>query len=242
MDFMPNIPLCANASHNNVTDTAWRLVGENRASRLVIAVFHILFMLISLPWNLLVIVTIVKERLYRQPTTILLLNLALSDILMLLLIVPLNTVTGLTGEFLYGNSDHVRCSVCRSHHFFTGIFFDLTLASIVMLSLDQFMFIYKPLRYDKIITAKRATLIVIIVWTVSIAERLALIHIIHVFGEVLQLSTLPSGIRTYYYSLSKPLSVVILLVCNSYVVYIVQRNIRAIYRVQRSFTTDQISK
>ena len=34
----------------------------------------------------------------------------------------------------------------------------------------------------------------------------------------------------------------ILLVCNSYVVYIVQRNIRAIYRVQRSFTTDTEKK
>ena len=102
MDFSSDISLCANASRNNVTDTAWRLEGENRASGLVSAVLLILLLLIGLPWNLLVIVTIVKQGLYRQPTTILLLNLALSDILMLLLIVTLNTVTGLTGEFLYG--------------------------------------------------------------------------------------------------------------------------------------------
>ena len=244
MDFSSDISLCANPSRNNITDTAWRLEGENRASGLVSAVFLILLLLIGLPWNLLVIVTIVKERLYRQPTTILLLNLALSDILMLLLIVPLNTVTGLTGEFLYGNSDHVRCSVCRSHHFFTGIFFDLTLASIVMLSLDQFMFIYKPLRYDKIITAKRATLAVVIVWTVSIAERLALILIIFSsqFLTCIWGSPTTIYITIWYTYILKPLSVVTLLVCNSYVVYIIQRNIRAIYRLQRSFTTDQISK
>ena len=171
----------------------------------------------------------------------------LSDILMLLLIVPLNTVTGLTGEFLYGNSDHVRCDVCRSHHFFTGIFFDSTLVSIVMLSLDRFMFIYKPLRYDKFITAKRATLAVIFVWTVSIAERLVPILTLEKPTFSPQFLTCISGDSTAIYIiiwhiLCLSLYLVILLVCNSYVVYIVQRNIRAIYRVQRSFTTDTEKK
>ena len=242
MDF-----LCDNASHNIVTETEWRIEGEDRASGLVIAVFLILFMLIGLPWNLLMIVTIVKERLYRQPTTILLLNLALSDVLMLLLIIPLDIVTGLTGEFHYGNSDYVRCSVCRSHHFFTGIFFDSTLVSIVMLSLDRFMFIYKPLRYDNIITAKRATLAVVIVWTVSIAERLVPIVTLEKPTFSPQFLTCIWGDSTTIYIIiwhifCLSLNLVILLVCNSYVVYIVQRNIRAIYRVQRSFTTDTEKK
>ena len=247
MDFSSGISLCANASRNNVTDTAWRLEGENRASGLVSAVFLILLLLIGLPWNLLVIVTIVKERLYKQPTTILLLNLALSDILMLLLIIPLNTVTGFTGEFLYGNSDHVRCGVCQSHNFFSGIFFDSTLASIVMLSLDRFMFIYKPLRYNKIITATRITLAVIFLWTVSIAVRLVSILALEKPTFSPQLLTCvwrsPTGIYiSIWHVLCLSLYLVILLVCNSYVVYIVQRNIRAIYRVQRSFTTDTEKK
>ena len=103
MDSASNVSLCANASRSSITDSAWRLEGEYRVGGLVSASFLIFFITIGLPWNLMVVVTIVKQSLYREPTNILLLNLALSDIL-LLLIAILNVITGLTGEFLYGRA------------------------------------------------------------------------------------------------------------------------------------------
>ena len=242
MDSAFDISLCANASHSSITDSAWRLEGEYRVGGLVSAAFLILFITIGLPWNLMVVVTIVKQSLYREPTNILLLNLALSDILILLIAI-LNVITGLTGEFLYGSSDHVRCEFCRSHQFFSHVCFLSSLTSIVLLSFDRFMYIYKPLRYDKFITATRTTVAVVILWLLNVV--LVLVYVFTLESATFSPSSLMccweySGsifvpiFNTIYLSIF----LVLLIVCNSYVVYIVQRNIRAIYRVRRSFSTD----
>ena len=241
MDSASDISLCANASHSSITDSAWRLEGEYRVGGLVSAAFLIIFIIIGLPWNLMVVVTIVKQSLYREPTNILLLNLTLSDIL-LLLIAIFNVITGLTGEFLYGSSDHVRCEFCRGYRFFSHVCFASSLSSIVLLSFDRFMYIYKPLRYDKLITATRTTVAVIFLWLLLVVLVLA-----HVFTQRVTFSPLrlvctwESSERVFITIINTvflSLLFVVLIVCNSYVVYITQRNIRAIYRVRRSLTTD----
>ena len=241
MDSASNVSLCANASCSSITDSAWRLEGEYRVGGLLSAAFLIFFVTIGLPWNLMVVVTIVKQSLYREPTNILLLNLALSDILLLLLAI-LNVITGLTGEFLYGSSDHVRCEVCLSLQFFSHVGFASSLSSIVLLSFDRFMYIYKPLRYDKLITATRTTVAVVIFMLLTIVSVLPTVftrsftfsppHLTCIW-EYSEKTIVPL-INAAYLSIF----LVVLIVCNSYVVYITQRNIRAIYRVRRSLTTD----
>ena len=241
MDSASDISLCANASHSSITDSAWRLEGEYRVGGLVSAAFLILFITIGLPWNLMVVVTIVKQSLYREPTNILLLNLALSDIL-LLLIAILNVITGLSGEFLYGSSDHVKCEVCKGHQFFRHVGFGSSLTIIVLLSFDRFMYIYKPLRYDKLITATRTTVAVVILWLLIIVLVLVNVFTQHVTFSPPRLECVledPEKIIIPLINIAYlSIFLVVLIVCNSYVVYITQRNIRAIYRVRRSLTTD----
>jgi hypothetical protein len=87
---------CANASDSNIT-VLWLV--EDRVSGIVTATFLLLFLVIGLPWNLLVIATIVKQRLYTQPTIILLLSLASSDLVLLVLHLPLVMIVGFHGEF-----------------------------------------------------------------------------------------------------------------------------------------------
>ena len=240
MDSASDIFLCVNASHSSITDSVWRLEGEYRVGGLVSAVFLIIFITIGLPWNLTVVVTIVKQSLYREPTNILLLNLALSDIL-LLLIAILNAITGLTGEFLYGSSDHVRCEFCQSHQFFTNVCFTSSLSSIVLLSFDRFMYIYKPLRYDKLITATRTTVAVVILWLLDVVLVLVRVFTLSVTFSPPHLVCIWENSEKIILLMNiayLSLLFVVLIVCNSYVVYITQRNIRAIYRVRRSLTTD----
>ena len=50
------LSVCANASDSNVTSEVWLV--EDRTSGLVTTVFLLLFLVIGLPWNLLVVVTI----------------------------------------------------------------------------------------------------------------------------------------------------------------------------------------
>ena len=117
-----------------------------------------------------------------------------------------------------------------------------SLGSIVLLSFDRFMYIYKPLRYDKLITATRTTVAVAILWLLNVVSVLPTVftrsftfsppHLTCIW-EYSEQIIIPL-INAAYLSIF----LTVLIVCNSYVVYITQRNIRAIYRVRRSLTTD----
>ncbi len=123
-----------------------------------------LIFLIGVPWNMLVICTIVKKRLYSNPTIMLLLNLAITNLLLGLLVMPLNIIAGFAGEYLFGKTDAIRCHVCQ-----TGVFLILLLwVSIHTLSLmavDRFIFLKRPLDYKVLVTPKRM-LVAIIIWII----------------------------------------------------------------------------
>ena len=75
--------LCASSNAtSNVTSELWVL--PDKTSGLVTAIFLLLILAVGLPWNFLVTVIIMKERLYKQPTIVLLLNLVITDLLLLL--------------------------------------------------------------------------------------------------------------------------------------------------------------
>ena len=133
--------VCANASDSDVTSEVWLV--EDRTSGLVIAVFLLLFQVIGLPWNLLVIVTIVKQKLYTQPTIILLLNLVITDLVLIVSHLPLVMVTGFYGEYILGGSDCIRCSVCKTGFITVVITFN-SIFTLSLMSIDGFLFIYKP--------------------------------------------------------------------------------------------------
>ena len=96
---------CSNASSDGVTESYWSLEGENAINGYVTASFLLVFILVGVPWNILVMVTIVKEQLYDQPSIILLLNLTITDILFLLFSTPASIAVGYAGEFILGSSD-----------------------------------------------------------------------------------------------------------------------------------------
>ena len=95
-----------NVSGESLSDV-WLV--KDRVSGQVTAAFILLILVVGLPWNLLVVITIVKEKLYHQPTIALLLNLALNDAIMLIFMLPIEVATGFIGEFPLGNSDVMRC-------------------------------------------------------------------------------------------------------------------------------------
>ena len=76
---------------------------------IVVAVFQLIFLVVGIPSNILVIAAILKNKLLSHPTHLLLLNLAVSDILVCVLVMPFNIVTALAGRFIIGSSDYVRC-------------------------------------------------------------------------------------------------------------------------------------
>ena len=165
---------CANASEDNTTSELWLV--EDKTSAQVAASFLLLILVVGLPWNLLVVGAILKKKLYTQPTIILLLNLVLTDIFTLILHASSQVWVGFNGEYNYRDTDSIRCNVCQFGVPITVL--PLTaLYTISYMSFDRFMFIYKPLKYDKIITCFRTLLVLGMTWVFN-----ALISILPVIG------------------------------------------------------------
>ena len=229
------LSVCANASDSNVTSELWLV--EDRTSGLVTAVFLLLFLVIGLPWNLLVIVTIVKQKLYTQPTIILLLSLVITDLILLVIHLPLLMVTGFYGEYILGGSDSIRCSVCKTG-FITVVFTFNSIFTISLMSLDRFLFIYKPLHYERYITKWRT--VVAIAVAGLIAAVLSILPLFG-FGEIVFFrNSITCSLNFTSDNDGYPILLIVVgvvaiipvIVCNIWVCCIVQRNIRAIYKVK----------
>lgn len=232
--------LYANAS---IEEEHWAV--EHKTGGKVTAAFLLLLVAAGLPWNLLVLVIILKKKLYKQPTIMLLLNLAVADLLYIFLVMPIQAVTGLTGE--YGGSsitDSVRRSLCKAG-IISAIFTFLSLFSISLLSFDRFLFIYKPLRYKRLITSFRMLLLVIIMWIVSIlVASLPLFSLGEIVFTPQFLScqafvlTESNATSTLAYSIFAivfgAIPILFMVVFDLWVVVIVLRNIQDIYTVMKS--------
>ena len=115
----------------------------------------------------MVIVTIVKEKLYKQPTVVLLLNLVITELLYLITLMPLFIVVGSAGEFIFGSNDSMRCNSCGGIAIL-GIPFSISIIyAIALLSLDRFLYFYKPLRYENIITVPRIFIVISVIWVIG---------------------------------------------------------------------------
>ena len=234
-DLSMYLSVCANASDSSVTSELWLV--EDRTSGLVTAVFLLLFLVIGLPWNLLVVVTIVKQKLYTQPTIILLLSLVITDLVLLVFHLPLVMVTGFSGEYVFGSSDSVRCSVCSNTGFVSVLCSVNATFTIALMSIDRFLFIYKPLHYDRYITKWRTVVAIAVAWLVAVA--ICVLPLIG-FGDIIYTSR---NFSCHIYLGPKYglfllvllcLAILPVIVLNAWVCCIVQRNIHAIYKVRQS--------
>jgi hypothetical protein len=211
---------------------------EDNTTGLVISTFLLLFLVIGLPWNLLVIATIVKQKLHAQPTTILLLSLAVTDLIMLVLYFPLAIAIGFHREFFLGSNDHVRCAVCDRTGFISLLFSLNSIFTISLMSIDRFLFIYKPLHYEQYVTKWRTLVVILIMWLIALLLSILPFmgvgsfmysRLIPSCGPILQLDVYPIFILVVVC-----LAIAPVIVCNLWVCCIVQKNIQTIYKVKLS--------
>ena len=168
-----NFSCLQNVSQDSITEIGWTVDNPVEANSEHIveigyatAVIVSLIFLIGVPWNLFVIVTIVKKKLYHSPTILLLLNLAITNLLLCLLVMPFNIITGFSGEYLFGPTDAIRCHVCQSTGIIIIILPVIALHTLSLMAVDRFIYLKKPLRYSTWITPKRMIVTLIIIWIV----------------------------------------------------------------------------
>lgn len=107
--------------------------------------------------NSLICVSVVKFRHLRTNTNFILLSLALTDLSMVIIMI-LNAVTTVTGEWIFGE----WC--CRA---VASIGLTLSFISILhlcVLSVDRYIAIQKPFRYQFIVTRRRVMTTLLLIW------------------------------------------------------------------------------
>ena len=135
---------------------------------IVVAIFQFIFLVVGIPSNILVIAAILKNKLLSQHTHLLLLNLAVSDLFVYVLVMPFNIVTSLTGRFIIGSTDYVRCQFCQAFIITIIMMIFLSLFTVASMSVDRLIYIKYPLKYPKIVTFKRMIVVMLIAWTLCI--------------------------------------------------------------------------
>ena len=232
MDFPANV--CASASSSSLTPEFWSLEGEQITHGLVIAVYLVLCELLGLPWNILVLVTIIKEKLWRQPNIILLVNQIVADLFILLFPTPLLITTGFAGEFILGSSDEERCDSC-----FVGLYLIIPLMNsvftVAMMSLDRFFYIYTPLKYELPSTKYISGAAVVVSVVLSIASGFLIrftpgtSQFFKPFMFCIVMYDHPSELVPYLVAAIFASVLVVIVISNGCFSWIVLRNIRAVY-------------
>ena len=128
-------------------------------------------LLCGMPLNVFVIGTILWKRLYKSASVIPMLNLAISNLLVCLLILPFVVVSGYSSEFVFGSSDYVRCIFC-SIGSVNAILPIVSIYTLALMSVGRLVYLNKPLHYNSIITPARVLTYLAIVWAVSIVIAL----------------------------------------------------------------------
>lgn len=167
-----------NASYQNFVDRLCRGVTIGRVNAAAI----ILLLLMGLPWNALVIAVIVKKKLYTRPSVMLMLNLAVVNFLVCLLIMPFPIVLGVLVKYsLEPVSSKVVRSVCQ-----TGILLALlpaaSIYTVAFMSVDRAIYLKKPLNYGHIVTPRRMLFAIAIMWVLCTATSMPPLFS---FGEVI---------------------------------------------------------
>lgn len=163
LPFRTLICLLPNVSREYTTPEYW----DTNAP--AVAVFMSVFFVVALVWNSLILCSMVtaRSKLLRAPTHVVLFSLAVNDLLLTVLVMPVSIITTIAMDYPFGDNDYVRCKVCQHG----GIFSVLSVSSIhhiALLSLDRFLFIYMPISYRTWVTRWKMLLALLVVWLISI--------------------------------------------------------------------------
>ena len=148
-----------------------------------------------------------------------------------------------------GNTDWIRCQTCPIAFLTLTLMYN-SLFIIAMMSVDRFLYIYKPLQYERLVTKVWILVPMLIAWIVSICIGIAfrLVGFRNIkFQPVFLSCTVANGITFAIVLIVVgfiPLAVIV--VCNVLIIRIVLKNIKIIYAKRNSeennLTREQLYK
>ncbi|KAK3092102.1 hypothetical protein FSP39_025173 [Pinctada imbricata] len=158
---MSNVTLCTNEyclseddylddviSHITPKDWEW-----------VFAVVYLLTFLLGITGNILVCFAIWRNRTMRTVTNIFILNLAVGDLVVLIICLPPTFIQDVTETWFFG---HAMCKIAL---YLQTVSVSVSVLTLSAISVERWYAICYPLRFKS--TRKRAQIIVVIIWVVS---------------------------------------------------------------------------
>ncbi|XP_072300163.1 trace amine-associated receptor 13c-like [Eucyclogobius newberryi] len=140
-----------------------------RVEAMLIYVLLSLISVITVALNLLVVISISHFRQLHTRTNFFLLSLAISDLLVGLVLMPV--------EIFYiescWNLGDIMCSV---YYLIDYVITSASVANMVLISLDRYIAICDPLNYHTKVTINRAKLSILLCWFLSIVYRMVIMH------------------------------------------------------------------
>ena len=192
-DIDPNFTcLDPSLSHSNITSEVWKIRSEGQLhenSITAAAICQILIIAVGLPWNAIVLASIIITHHYKEPTYILLMNLVIADLSVCLFVLPFNVAFGFAKELTIGTSDYVRCQVCFTIAIIIISFVYISLFTLALMSIDRLIYVRWPLKYDNIVKVPLIIFLLAVVWIFCI--MLSILPIFG-FGEIKYANSLSS--------------------------------------------------
>uniref|UniRef100_A0A8K9UUT6 G-protein coupled receptors family 1 profile domain-containing protein n=1 Tax=Oncorhynchus mykiss TaxID=8022 RepID=A0A8K9UUT6_ONCMY len=130
-------------------------------------IFFSLISAVTVFLNVLVIISISHLKQLHTPTNLLILSLAVSDLLVGLIVIPVMTVA--TMESCWGFGEYF----CVFHAYFACLCTSLSLGNLVLISIDRYVAVCDPLLYHSKITITRIMCCISITWCCCIIYRAA---------------------------------------------------------------------
>lgn len=166
---------------NNLTSKTGLINSHNHSAVEAIVIGLVLFMIIvvTIVGNILVCIAVCLVRKLRRPCNYLLVSLAVSDLCVAILVMPMALLYEIFGQWIFGP---LLCDLWVS---FDVLSCAASILNLCMISVDRYYAITKPLEYGVKRTPRRMMLCVTLVWLAAACISLPPVLILgNEFGDV----------------------------------------------------------
>lgn len=157
--------------NNSRNDSAWScflddpsatISFENVVKVVVPTIFGVIAVL-GLSGNLLVVIVVVSSRQMRNTTNVLIVNLALADLIFIVVCVPFTAIGYATPVWPFGNA------WCKIYQYVIHVTVYASVYTLVLMSLDRYLAVVHPIQSLTLRTVRNASLIAGLAWVLILS-------------------------------------------------------------------------
>lgn len=139
------------------------LKGYKEPRTIALMFLYSIVFIVGLFGNIFVIVTVFHYKHMRTLTNVFLVNLAISDLLVVLFCIPITLGTYVYKDYVYG------IGMCKLTSFLQGSAISVSSLSLLTISINRFIAIHRPLRAKIIFSKRRVYFVIVAIWCISFA-------------------------------------------------------------------------